>query len=94
MEILPLGDRVAIRRDDPELSPWIILPPDVVADMKMQITIGTIIATGPDVVQVGVGDRVIFSQYAGKNVRVKLDGKTVERIDIMREEDILAMVRE
>ncbi|WP_128895733.1 co-chaperone GroES [Longirhabdus pacifica] len=91
--IKPLGDRVVIEAIEKEetTSSGIVLPDS--AQEKPQE--GKVVAVGSGVVQDGArvalevkeGDRIIFSKYAG--TEVKFEGKEYL---IMRESDILAVL--
>ncbi|HZK38197.1 MAG TPA: co-chaperone GroES [Clostridia bacterium] len=93
MKIKPLGDRVVIKRLEAEetTKSGIILP----GSAQEQPQLAEIMAVGPGgviegkeiVMEVNVGDRVIFSKYAG--TEVKFDG---EEYTIVRQNDILAIV--
>lgn len=89
----PLADRVVIRgveREDKTASG--IYLPDTAKEKPQE---GEVIAVGPGRVEDGkrveldvkVGDRVIYSKYAG--TEVKLDD---QELLILRESDILAIV--
>jgi len=94
MNIRPLHDRVLVRRMEEERkSAGGIIIPDNATEKPNQ---GEIIAAGNgritdsgDVraMDVKVGDKVLFGQYAG--TEVKVDGETLL---MMKEEDILAVV--
>ncbi|MDI3257729.1 MAG: co-chaperone GroES [Kyrpidia sp.] len=91
--IKPLADRVVIRPVEKEekTASGIVLPETA----KEKPQEGEVIAVGPGRIEEGrrielevkVGDRVIFSKYAG--TEVKYDG--VEYL-ILRESDILAVL--
>lgn len=84
MEIRPLKDRVLVIRDVPEkVTASGIVIPETGIDRPDN---GTVISIGNAVSDVSVGDRIVFSKYAGQVVTV--DG--VESI-IMRTEEILAV---
>lgn len=93
MSIKPLGDRVVIKRLEAEekTKSGIVLP----GSAKEQPQMAEVMAVGPGGVVDGkeitmelkVGDKVIFSKYAG--TEVKFDG--VE-YTILRQNDILAIV--
>lgn len=93
MNIKPLFDKVVIRNVEAEetTKSGIILP----GTAKEKPTMAEIIAVGPGgmvdgkeiVMQVKVGDKVIYSKYAGNEV--KLDE---EELIIIRQSDILAIV--
>jgi chaperonin GroES len=96
MKIRPLHDRVLIERvEEQEKSKGGIIIPDTAKEKPMQ---GRVIAVGkgkvtekgqvtaPDVKE---GNRILFSKYAG--TEVKIDGK--EHL-IIREDDILGIIEE
>lgn len=90
----PIGNRVVVRRDEPEgKSAGGILLPDVAKNRPMR---GTVVAVGPGrmrddgsvtPMQLAAGDRVLFTNYTGSEVEV--DG---EKLLVMVEEDVLAVV--
>lgn len=91
----PLGDRViveAIEKDD--MTPSGIILPDTAKEKPQE---GSVIAVGAgklnedgsrSVMDVKVGDRVIYAKYAG--TEIKLDGD--RKVLILKESDILAIV--
>ncbi len=91
-KIKPLGDRVVIKPlPKEEVSKGGIVLPDTVKEKPQE---GEIIAVGPGklsedgkriAMEVKVGDKVIYSKYAG--TEFKLDD---EEVVILRESDILA----
>ena len=94
MKIRPLQDRVIVKRVEEEAkTKWWIIIPDTAKEKPIE---GVVIAVGkgkatedgtlvkPDV---KAGDRILFSKYAG--TEVKIDG--VEHL-IMREDDILGVI--
>ncbi len=92
MNIKPLGDRVVIKKVEAEdkTKSGIVLP----SSAKEQPQMAEVMAIGADITndekkkdQVKVGDKVIFSQYAG--TEIKVDGKEVT---IVKLNDILAVV--
>ncbi len=93
MNIKPLGDRVVIKRVEAEetTKSGIVLP----GSAKEQPQLAEVMAVGPGgvvegkeiVMEVKIGDKVIFSKYAG--TEVKFDG---EEYTILRQNDILAVV--
>ncbi|WP_067925472.1 MULTISPECIES: co-chaperone GroES [Alicyclobacillus] len=90
----PLADRVVVRplEREEKTASGIVLP-DTAKEKPQE---GEIIAVGPGRVEDGkrvelevkVGDRVIYSKYAG--TEVKVDN---EELLILRESDILAVVQ-
>ena len=93
MNIHPLGDRVVINNVETETTTksGIVLP----GNAKEKPQMAEVLAVGPGglvdgkevKMQVSVGQKVIYSKYAG--TEVKLDG---EEMIIVRQSDILAVV--
>lgn len=93
MNIKPLGDRVLIKRLEAEekTKSGIVLP----GTAKEQPQMAEVIAAGPGGVvdgkeikmEVKAGDKVIFSKYAGTDIKV--DG---EELMLLSQKDILAIV--
>jgi len=92
VKVTPLGDRVLVKRLEPlqKTKGGIVLPDSAQEKPKE----AEVIAVGPGKVNekgervpvyVKVGDKVVFTSYAG--TEIKVDG---EDYLIMREEDILA----
>ncbi len=94
MKIRPLHDRVVVRRIEAETTtPGGIVIPDSATEKPQQ---GEVIAVGTgkkldngstQSIDVKVGDKVIFGQYAGNSV--KIGG---EELLIMSESDIYGVV--
>jgi chaperonin GroES len=94
MRLQPLGDRVVIERDESEekTAGGIVLP-DTAKDKPAR---GRVVSVGDgkllddgtrSKLQVKVGDRVLFSSYAGETFKIDDD-----ELLLMREEDILAVL--
>ena len=94
MKVVPLGDKVLVERLEAEekTSGGIILP-DTAKEKPKE---GKVVAVGQGRLlengkrqpfQVKVGDRIIFTSYAG--TEMKVDG---EKMLIMSEEDVLGIV--
>jgi len=94
IKIQPLGDRVVVEREESESTTagGIVLP-DSAKDKPAR---GTVLSIGPgrllddgsrSELQVKVGERVLFSNYAGEAFQVD-DNELL----LMREDDILAVV--
>jgi len=96
MKIRPLSDRILIERVEEEnKTKGGIIIPDTAKEKPMQ---GKVIAVGKGKVtengkviapDVNKGARILFSKYAG--TEVKIDGKEYL---IMREDDILGIIEE
>ena len=93
--LIPLGDRMVIRRDEAlKLTPGGLHLPD---DAQKKATQGTVLAVGPGAwderggchrpIDVEDGQRVLFSTYAGIEVEHK-----GEKLVILKEEDVLAVM--
>jgi chaperonin GroES len=96
MEIKPLGDRVVIKPLEAEnkTKGGIVLP-DTAKEKPQE---GKVVAVGKGKVlengtvqapEVKVGDKVLYGKYSGNEITTK-DG---EELLIMREEDILAIIK-
>lgn len=94
MKLVPLGDKVIVRRLEAETTTagGIVLP-DAAQEKPRQ---GRVLSVGDGVLledgtraanQVSEGDRVLFSSYVGSEVTVN-----GEALLILREDDILAIV--
>ena len=95
MKVKPLGDRVVIKsiEEVKTTASGIVLP----GSAKEKPQMAEVVAVGPGgmvdgkevAMVVKVGDKVIYSKYAG--TEVKMDG---EELIIVRQQDILAVVEE
>ncbi len=92
-KIKPLGNRVLIQRSKAPTTKGGILLPDSAQEKPKE---GTVIAVGPgkidehgnqEAMQLKVGDRVLFSSYAG--TEVKGDG---DEMLILAEDDVLGVL--
>ncbi|KGO12610.1 co-chaperone GroES [Clostridium botulinum] len=93
MNIRPLGDRIVIKRVEAEetTKSGIVLP----GAAKEKPQVAEVIAVGPGglvdgkevKMELKVGDKVLFSKYAGNEV--KIEG---EEVTILKQDDILAVV--
>ncbi|MCL6622121.1 MAG: co-chaperone GroES [Syntrophobacterales bacterium] len=96
MKVKPLNDRVLVKRtEEMQMTKGGIYIPDTAKEKPIE---GRIIAVGPGkmsdqgqrmTLQVKEGDRVLFSKYAG--TEIKIEG---EEYLMMREDDILAIIEE
>jgi chaperonin GroES len=94
MKIRPLQDRVIVKRvEEEEKTKGGIIIPDTAKEKPME---GEVVAVGNGKVlengtklemTVKVGDRILFSKYAGNEVKID----DVEHL-IMREDDILGII--
>jgi len=96
IKLQPLGDRVVVQREEVEerTSGGIVLP-DTAREKPAR---GKVVAVGDgrllddgtrSQLQVKVGDRVLFTSYAGENIKVG-----DEEYLLMREDDILAVIED
>ncbi len=94
IKLQPLGDRVVVEREESEerTAGGIVLP-DTAKDKPAR---GTVLSVGDgkllddgrrSEMQIKVGDRVIFSSYAGETFKVN-----DQELLLMREDDILAVI--
>ncbi len=96
MEIKPLGDRIVVKPLEAEAkSRGGIVIPDSAKEKPQE---GKVVAVGKGKVlesgsiqapEVKVGDKVLYGKYSGNEITTK-DG---EELLIMREEDILAIIK-
>ena len=94
MKIRPLQDRIIVKRiEEEEKTKGGIIIPDTAKEKPME---GEVIAAGTGKIlengkkqplEVKQGERILFSKYAG--TEVKIDG--VEHL-IMREDDVLGVI--
>lgn len=94
MRVVPIGDKIVVKRlDASEKTAGGIVLPDSARERPKQGRIlsvgdGKLLKDGRRVApQVGEGDRILFSTWAGSEVIV--DG---EELLIMNEEDVLAIL--
>lgn len=92
MNLKPLGDRLVIKKVEVEekTKSGIVLP----STAKEQPQMAEVVAIGDEILndekkkdQVKVGDKVIFSKYAG--TEIKVEG---EEVTIIKITDVLAVV--
>jgi len=94
MKVKPLGERVLVKRIEPqEVKKGGIIIPDTAKEKPQQ---GEVVAVGPGKLSeegkrtpmdVKKGDRVLFGKYSG--TEIEIDG---EEYLIMQEDDILAII--
>jgi chaperonin GroES len=94
MKVKPLNDRVLVKRtEELQMTKGGIYIPDTAKEKPIE---GKVIAVGPGkmsdqgsrmALQVKEGDRVLFSKYAGSEIKVE-----GEEYLMMREDDILAII--
>ena len=90
----PLGDRIVVKALEAETtSPGGIVLPDTAKDKPQK---GKVIAIGDGRItkdgkrrelQVKVGDNILFTSYAGEEIKLQ-----DEKVLLMREDDILAVI--
>lgn len=94
-KIKPLGNRVLIKRSKPQPTKGGILLPDTAQEKPKE---GVIVAVGPgklndegkrDIMNVKVGDRILFSSYAGTEIK---NTEEEDELLIMSEDDILGVL--
>jgi len=94
MKIRPLQDRVMVKRlEEEQKTAGGIIIPDTVKEKPQK---GEIVAAGPgkrndegklQALDVKKGDKVLFSKYAGTEIKVEGD-----ELLIMREDDIMGVI--
>ena len=93
MKLVPLGDRVVLKHVEAEetTASGIVLP----GQAKEQPQVALVVEVGPGgmidgkevIMNVKAGDKVIYSKYAGNEVKLDKDEYV-----IVRQDDILAIV--
>lgn len=93
MELKPLGDKVVIKKIELEEKTvsGIVLP----SSAKEETNIAEVIAIGKEILdddktkdELKVGDKVLFSKYAGTEVELKR-----EKFIVLKYQDLLAVVK-
>lgn len=96
-KVRPLGNRVLIQRSKAQASKGGILLPDSAQEKPKE---GIVVAVGPgkcddngkcEPLNVKTGDRVLFSSYAGTEVK-GLESDAAEEFLILSEDDILGVL--
>ena len=94
MKLVPLGDRVVLKQLEAEetTKSGIVLPGQAKEKPQqaevIEVGAGGLVDGKEVKMEVSVGDKVIYSKYAG--TEVKLDG---EEYIVVRQNDILAIVK-
>ncbi len=96
LKVKPLGDRLVVKPlEEEEVTPSGLVLPETAKEKPQK---GEVLAVGPGdrddsgnrvPMDVSVGDKVLFAKYGG--TEIKLDG---EKLLILRESDILALIEE
>ena len=96
MEIKPLGDRIVVKvLEAEEVTKGGIVLPDTAKEKPQE---GKVVAVGKGKIldngqiqapEVKAGDRILFGKYSGTEITTK----SGEELLIMREEDILAVLK-
>lgn len=90
----PLGNRALVKRTEPKEKKGAILLPDSAREKPRQ---GKVLAVGPgkmdehgqlEPMQIKVGDEVLFSSYAGSQVKTEEEGEYL----ILSQDEILGVV--
>ena len=94
MDFKPLNDRILVDRvEEPTMTASGIVIPDTAKEKPLR---GSVLAVGPGKVAedgavmpmaVSVGDTVIFGKYAGTEIKIDGQDRT-----ILREDDVLGVV--
>lgn len=68
LQLVPLGDRIIVAPDArEEISTGGVHIPDTATERPQE---GTVLGVGPEVIGVGVGDKVIYSKYMGTEIKI------------------------
>ena len=85
--VLPVFDKIVVQKDETPEKIGRLFVPDTVRDQQPVMT-ATVVATGPEVEFVAVGDYVVVGQYSGSNVKV--DGM---HYTVVREQYVHVIIR-
>lgn len=92
-KIIPRGKNILVK-PDPEKARTsehgISLPTNVEQDKK---AIGVVVAVGPEIKDVKVGDKVIYGVYSGENIKLMESDEEVDYV-LLLDEWVLAFVKE
>ena len=89
--ITPRGKQALVRQDDEKSrvsEHGLITPSNIEQERK---AIGTLVAVGPEITDLKVGQRVIYGAFAGEALKVTSGGKEVDFV-LLFDEDILATI--
>ena len=88
MRLKPLGNRVVLKYQEAEekTKSGIILP-DSAKEKPQEVVVVAVGSDGEKEMQVKVGDKVIYSEYAGTEVKLDEEKYTIVSVD-----DIIAIV--
>jgi len=90
-KIRPRAKQILVRpdgEDSRESKHGILTPTNVEQEQK---AIGEVIAVGPEIKDIKVGDRVVYGAYAGEKVKLRESTKEVDYV-LLFDEDILAFI--
>ncbi len=85
-KVKPLGKRILVKRNKAQTTKGGIFLPESSKEKPKQ---GEVIASGPDEMEFKVGDSVLFTSYAGTEIKIDDDNEYL----ILAEDDVLAIVQ-
>lgn len=92
-KIRPRAKQVLVKPDPEESREsehGILTPTNVEQEQK---SIGEVIAVGPEIKDIKVGDRVVYGAYAGEKVKLRDSSKDVDYV-LLFDEDVLAFIED
>lgn len=90
LDLIPLGTRVIVKQITIDKVGSLYLPENSREMKELMATEGKVLAAGPEVSAVSVGQTIFFGRYAGGGASVKRNG--MEYL-VMDQSDILAIVK-
>lgn len=91
-QIQPRGRYLLVKQDEPTSAEneFGLSVPD--SEDKEQKAFGTVIAAGSEIEDIKVDDRVIFGAYAGEEVEITVEHKTI-KYRLLMDEDVIAFIK-
>lgn len=92
-KITPRGKQILVQPDGEssrESEYGIVTPDNIEEETK---AFGTVIAVGADIVDVKVGQRVIYGAFAGEQISFKDSAKDIDFV-LLFDEDVLAFIED
>lgn len=90
-KIRPRAKQILVRPDaeeSRESEHGILTPSNIEQEQK---AIGEVLAVGPEIKDIKVGDRVIYGAYAGEKIKLRESSKEVDYL-LLFDEDVLAFI--
>ena len=92
-KIIPRGKWILVRPVDESSATneyGLIIPSKVEKEQKSQ---GTVESVGKDIVDITVGDIVVYATFVGEIIKTREGGKEIER-KLLLDEDVIAFIKQ